>query len=135
MLGRRKREWVWVDSFPKPPKDVQSIMNRLTRLPIADAEAVLLRVIRECRDTGIFSQHLALPSEHRFMERQYTRALEALTEIAEEGGEGDPSAVKARRALETNARALAQNQEAAAGWTPPELDEFMDGIFGPDPED
>lgn len=135
MLGRRKREWIWVDSFPKPPKDVQSIMNRLTRLSITDAEAVLLRVIRECRGTGRFSQHLALPIEHRFMERQYTRALEALTEIAEAGREGDPSSEKARRALETNTRALAQHQEAAAGWSPPELEEFMDGVFGPDPED
>jgi hypothetical protein len=134
MLGRRKREWVWVDSFPKPPKDVQAIMNRLTQLPIADAEAVLLRVIGECRDTGTFSRHLALPSEHRFMERQYTRALGALNEIAETGGEGDPAAEKARRALETNTRALAQHQEAAAGWTPPELEEFIDGVFGPDPE-
>jgi len=134
MFGRHKREWVWVDTFPQPPKDVRQIMDRLTRLPVADAERVLLRVIRECRESGKFSQDLTLPSEHRFMERQYARALEALTEIADAGSDGDSAAEKARRALEVNARALDQHRSAAADWESPELQDFTDRVFGPDPE-
>jgi hypothetical protein len=134
MLGRRKQEWIWVDTFPQPPSDVRQIMDLLTRLPVADAEQVLLRVIRECRESGKFSQDLTLPSEHRFMERQYARALEALTEIADADGDGDPATEKARRALEVNARALDQHRSAAAGWESPELRDFTDRVFGPDPE-
>lgn len=135
MFGRRKREWGFVETFPQPPKDVRLIMDRLTRLPVADAERVLLRVIGECRESGKFSQGLALPSEYRFMERQYARALEALIEIADAGAEGDPAADKARRALEVNAHALDQQRDATAEWESPELREFMHDVFGPDPED
>lgn len=135
MLGRRKREWGGVETFPRPPEDVRRIMDRLTRLPVADAERVLLRVIRECRESGKFSEGLTLPSEHRFLERQYARALEALIEIADAGGEGDPAAETARRALEVNGRAFDQHREATAEWESPELREFMADVFGPDPED
>jgi hypothetical protein len=134
MFGRRKRAWVWVDTFPQPPKDVRQIMDRLTRLPVADAEKVLLRVIRECQEVGKFSQDLTLPSERRFLDRQYARAIEALTEIAEAGGEDDPSVEKARRALEVNRRALDQHRDTTAEWESPELRDFMHRAFGPEPE-
>jgi|GEM_PF-4687233 len=130
MFERRKREWVWVDTFPRPPKDVRQIMDRLARLPAPDAEKVLLRVIRECQESGKFSQYLTLPSERRFMDRQYVRAMETLADIAEHG-EGDPSAEKARRALEVNRRALEQHRSAAAEWESPELQDFMHRVFGP----
>jgi len=134
MFGRRKRAWVWVDTFPQPPKDVRQIMDRLTRLPVADAENVLLRVIRECQEVGKFSQDLTLPSERRFLDRQYARAIEALTEIAEAGGEDDPSVEKAQRALEVNRRALDQHRDTTAEWEAPELRDFMHRAFGPEPE-
>lgn len=132
MIGRRKREWIWVDTFPRPSKDVRQIMDRLTRLPVADAEEVLLRVIRECQQSEKFSEDLTLPSERRFADRQYARAMEALIQIAEEGSEDDPLAGKARRALEVNGRALDQHRAAIAGWESPELADFMDKTFGPD---
>jgi hypothetical protein len=84
-------------------------MDRLTRLPVPDAEKVLLRVIRECQESGKFSQYLTLPSERRFIDRQYVRVMETLADIAEHS-EGDPSAEKARRALEVNRRALEQHE-------------------------
>lgn len=132
MFGKSKREWIWVETFPQPPKPVRQIMDQLTRLPVADAERVLLRVIRECRESGNFAQGLSLPGEHRFVERQYARALEALIEIAE-GAEGEPAADKARRVLEVNARALDQHRGAMTEWESPELRKFMDDTFGPDP--
>jgi len=48
---------------------------------------------------------------------------------------GDPSAEKARHALEVNRRALEQHRSAAAEWESPELQDFMHRVFGPpDPE-
>lgn len=110
------------------------MLGRRKRLPVADAERVLLRVIRECRESGKFSQGLTLPSEHRFVERQYARALEALIEIADESAGGDAAAETARRVLEVNGRALDQHRDAMAEWESPELREFMDKVFDPDPK-
>jgi hypothetical protein len=75
---------------------------------------------------------LTLPREHRFLERQYARAVEALAYIADAGG---PGAAKALDVLELNGRAEDQHRSAQEEWTPPEVEEFWTNVVGPDPDE
>lgn len=133
MFRGRKRNtgWVWPDKFPTPPKDVVRIMDRLTRLSPEDAERVVVRVVQECRESRV-AEDMATPSEKRFVDRQYARAMAALTEIAEAGEGDNPAIEKAQAALDTNRRAEEQHQQAAAERGTPEAEELAAELWGPE---
>lgn len=136
MFRNRKRNtgWVWLETFPGPPKDLVRIMDQLTRLSPEVAEKVLVRVVQECQECGI-AKDVAIPGEKRFMDRQYTRAVAALIEIAETGEGDDPAVEKARKVLETNRRAGEQHRSATGELVRPEIEEWMTEHWGPEESD